>query len=200
VSSLVTRIAVFFCLVVVLLLSSCGSPTSTGHGGPAHTDSPLVTGEPAGYSADDVAFATNVVANHEQGIDVSALVPDRSTNPEVVAFAAKSTTALKSDAATLNALLVQWNGNPDIKTGGGTHGTTTKGTIDNATMAKLNSLQGIEFDTLWLQSMISLHQGAIEMANAEIANGKNVDAVGLAKQIVGAQQAEIDQMKQILRS
>jgi uncharacterized protein (DUF305 family) len=198
VSSLVTRMAVFFCLVIVLLLSSCSSPTSAGHSDPAHTDNPLVTGEPAGYSADDVAFATNLVLNDQQGIDVSALVPDRSTNLEVVALAAKSTTALKSDVAVLNVLLVQWNGNPDIKTGGGAHGTTTRGTVDDATMAKLRSLKGTEFDTLWLQSMISLHQGAIEMANAEIANGKNVDAVGLAKQIIVAQQADVDQMKQIL--
>ena len=65
-------------------------------------------------------------------------------------------------------------------------------------MAKLASLNGAEFDTLWLQSMIGHHQGAIEMAKAEIANGENVDAIGLAKTIVDTQQAEIDQMKQML--
>ena len=70
--------------------------------------------------------------------------------------------------------------------------------VDEATMAKLESLNGAEFDTLWLQSMIGHHQGAIEMAKAEIANGENVDAIGLAKTIVDTQQAEIDQMKQML--
>ena len=53
--------------------------------------------------------------------------------------------------------------------------------VDDATMARLASLNGAEFDTLWLQSMIGHHQGAIEMAKAEIANGENVDAIGLAK-------------------
>ena len=73
-----------------------------------------------------------------------------------------------------------------------------EGMVDAATMAKLGSLNGAEFDTLWLESMIGHHQGAIEMAKAEIANGENVDAIGMAKTIVDTQQAEIDQMKQML--
>ena len=72
------------------------------------------------------------------------------------------------------------------------------GMVDDATMTKLKSLNGSEFDTLWLESMISHHQGAIEMARAEITNGKNVDAKGLAQTIVETQQAEIGQMKQML--
>jgi uncharacterized protein (DUF305 family) len=46
--------------------------------------------------------------------------------------------------------------------------------------------------------MVSHHQGAIEMAKAEIANGDNVDAKTLAKNIVTTQEAEIGQMKQML--
>ena len=59
-------------------------------------------------------------------------------------------------------------------------------------------LNGAEFDKLWLASMISHHEGAIEMAKAEIANGDNVDAKTLAKNIVATQGAEIGQMKQML--
>ena len=73
-----------------------------------------------------------------------------------------------------------------------------QGMVDEATMTKLESLNGTEFDKLWLESMISHHQGAIEMAKAEIANGDNVDAKGLAQTIVDTQQAEIGQMKQML--
>ena len=73
-----------------------------------------------------------------------------------------------------------------------------QGMVDDATMARLESLKGQEFDTLWLQSMISHHQGAIEMAKAEIANGKSPDMITMAKNIVTAQQAEIDQMKKML--
>ncbi|MDT5202975.1 MAG: hypothetical protein QOH34_4497 [Mycobacterium sp.] len=157
-----------------------------------------MTGAPAGHNAPDIAFADNMIPHHEQGIDMSALVPDRSNNSEAVTFAAKIAAALHSDIAILKVLRVQWDENPDTKKEGPTPGTTTKGMVDNATIAKLDSLHGTDFDTLWLQSMISLAQGAIEMANAEVARGKNMDAIGLAKHIVAAQQAEIGQMNQML--
>ena len=72
------------------------------------------------------------------------------------------------------------------------------GMVDDATMVKLDNLKGADFDTLWLQSMISHHEGAIAMAKTEIADGTSADMKTLAGNIVTAQQAEIDQMKQML--
>jgi len=46
--------------------------------------------------------------------------------------------------------------------------------------------------------MIAHHEGAIEMANVEIAKGSNPDAIAIAKTIIADQQAEVDQMKQML--
>ena len=73
------------------------------------------------------------------------------------------------------------------------------GMVDEATMTKLQSLRGTEFDTLWLQSMISHHQGAIEMAKAEVANGQNEDVKRMAQTMIDTQQAEIAQMNQMLK-
>ena len=46
--------------------------------------------------------------------------------------------------------------------------------------------------------MISHHQRAIALPTPEIADGTNADLIALAKNIVIAQQAEIDQMKQMV--
>lgn len=73
------------------------------------------------------------------------------------------------------------------------------GMVDEATMTKLQSLRGAEFDTLWLQSMISHHRGAIEMAKAEVANGQNEDVKRMAQTMIDTQQAEIGQMNQMLK-
>lgn len=197
--SLTPRIATILAVPAsAVLVLSCSSPASNGGSTPTNTDKPIVTGEPAGYDPDDIAFTDNIIRLHQQGVDMSALVPPRSTNAEVVAFAAKSAAALRSDIAALKVLLVQWNENPDAKAGYGGHGITMKGMADQATIVKLASLRGSEFDTLWLQSMINRNEGAIEMANAEIANGKNVDAVGMAKHMVEVQDAEISWMRQML--
>ena len=46
--------------------------------------------------------------------------------------------------------------------------------------------------------MIGHHRGRDRDGQDEIAHGKNADVNYLAKSIVAAQQAEIDQMKQML--
>ena len=61
-----------------------------------------------------------------------------------------------------------------------------------------NGLDGTEISGCWLKSMISHHQGAIAMADVEIKDGANPEMITLAKNIVSAQQSEIDQMNTIL--
>ncbi|MGV0799681.1 DUF305 domain-containing protein, partial [Mycolicibacterium elephantis] len=108
--------------------------------------------------------------------------------------------AQQPEINALRVFLVQWNENPDTASGEGhAHHGDMQGMVDEATMAKLRELNGEEFDTLWLESMISHHEGAVEMAKAEIANGENVDAKRMAQTMIDTQQAEIDQMQQMLR-
>jgi uncharacterized protein (DUF305 family) len=138
-----------------------------------------------------------MIAYDQQGTDMSALVPDRSVNPKIVAFAAKSAGALRTDIATLRALIVQWDQDQGSIPGGG-QGMAIKGLVDPATFAKLQSLRGNGFDSLWLQSMIDLDQKAIEISGTEIAGGQNVDFIGLARQILDARQAETRLLNQML--
>ena len=201
--SITARVAAVLAVVAAFAattaLSSCSSSSSDDE----HTDdgdhTTTTTLQPAGYNADDIAFATNMIPHHQQAVDMSALVPDRSTSPQVIKLASDITAAQDPEIPTLKVFLVQWTENPDADSGHVGHGNTAmNGMVDEATVAKLESLNGAEFDALWLQSMIGHHQGAIEMAKAEIANGANVDAVGMAKSIVSTQQAEIGQMKRYI--
>jgi uncharacterized protein (DUF305 family) len=190
--------AVLAALAAALFLSSCGGSSSDGRGDHTKTDEPVITGQPAGFNADDVAFATNMIPHHQQAVDLSAMVPDRSTNAELIALAQQISSAQQPEINVMKVFLVQWNENPNTNSGHSGHGSPMQGMVDEATMTKLESLNGAEFDKLWLESMISHHQGAIEMAKAEVANGDNVDAKALAKNIVTTQEAEIGQMKQML--
>jgi uncharacterized protein (DUF305 family) len=193
------RIAnVLAALAMAICVSSCSGPAADDHTRPTSKDQPLVTGEPAGYNPHDVAFANTMIQNHKQGINISRLVPDRSAGPKVTAFAAARSSVLQSDVEVLKVMLVQWNENPNNGAGGDGGGTTVTGVVDQATIAKLDSLRGEKFDTLWLQAMIGLDQGAIEIAKTEIAGKNNDDAVGLARQIIEARQVDIGKMKQLL--
>jgi len=191
-------VAAMVAIAAALALSSCSSPASNGHTDQQHPDAPIITGQPAGYNADDVAFATDMIPHHQQAVALSAMVPDRSANPELIALAKQISAAQQPEIEIMKVFLVQWNENTDPNSGHAGHGSAMAGMVDAATMTKLESLNGAEFDKLWLESMISHHQGAIDMANAEIANGDNVDAKTLAKNIVATQGTEIGQMKQML--
>ena len=198
VASMTRLLAVLAALGATLFLASCSNAKTDAQNDHPKSDEPVITGQPAGYNADDVAFATNMIPHHQQAVDLSALVPDRSTNADLIALAKKISAAQQPEIEVMKVLLVQWNENPETNSGHTGHGNTMQGMVDEATMTKLKSLTGAEFDKLWLESMISHHQGAIEMAKAEIANGDNVDAKALAKNIVTTQEAEIGQMKQML--
>ncbi|WNG87911.1 DUF305 domain-containing protein [Mycobacterium sp. ITM-2016-00317] len=188
----------------LVLLAGCGGRDAAGEaaGGPDEPEAPLITGEPAGFNEADIAFATDMVPHHAQAIDLARTAAERSTNPEVVRLAEQIVAVAQPELNILNVFLVQWKENPENGTGAdadsGAPDEDLPGTVDDATIARLGSLSGPEFDRLWLQSMISQNRGAIEIANAEIADGVNVDAVSIARTIVAGQQAQIAKMTQIL--
>jgi uncharacterized protein (DUF305 family) len=199
-------LAVLAALATVLFLASCTSPGTDGHAGDEHgtsstAETSTMDAKPADFNDADVAFATNMIPHHQQAVEMSAMVPDRSTNPDVVKLAADISTAQGPEIETMKVLLVQWTGGEAPAgpyEGHDMGGRPMPGMLDDATMAKLESLKGAEFDKLWLQSMIEHHEGAIAMAKTEISDGTNGDAKTLAKQIVTGQEAEITQMNQML--
>jgi uncharacterized protein (DUF305 family) len=183
--------------VAVAAVASCSSPAPEDHAGHS-TESPAITGQPAGFNSDDVTFATDMIPHHQQAVEMSELVPDRTTNQKLIALAEQISAAQQPEINALRVFLVQWNENPQDSTGGHQGHGAMSGMVDEATMTKLQALKGAEFDKLWLQSMIGHHQGAIEMAKAEVANGRNVDAKSMAQSIIDAQQGEIATMNQML--
>jgi uncharacterized protein (DUF305 family) len=196
-------------VVAAAFVSACGSGEGTAtHSDPAgtshqadhgdHADqAPVITDAPAGFNDADVAFATNMIPHHQQAIELAGLVADRSTNPELIALSQRISAAQQPEVTTMNAFLVQWSGGAAAPTEHSGHAGMA-GMVDGPTMARLATLNGAEFDTLWLQSMIGHHQGAIEMAETELATGTNADAKKLAQDIVTAQRAEIEQMDTML--
>ena len=70
--------------------------------------------------------------------------------------------------------------------------------MDPDDLAALEDSDGTAFEQMWLQMMIEHHEGAIEMAQDEQADGLFPDAVDLAESIEASQGAEIDQMEDLL--
>ena len=87
-----------------------------------------------------------------------------------------------------------------MTSGGVTTTMSMPGMTSDADMQQLAAASGTEFDRLFLQQMIVHHQGALEMADTEIAQGSNAAALALAQSIKTSQTAEISEMEQILHT
>jgi uncharacterized protein (DUF305 family) len=194
VKSLLKLVAASATIALALSSSSCASREPDSQSNSTSTSGQLA---PAAFNDADQTFVASMIPHHQQAVDMSALVPQRSTNEPVIKLANDVSAAQEPEIQVLKVLQVQWSADQTDQHQG-PHDVPMKGMVDPATMTKLESLQGAEFDTLWLQSMIAHHEGAIEMAQTEIASGANDDAKRLAQGIVTTQQGEITQMKQIL--
>jgi uncharacterized protein (DUF305 family) len=184
-------------LLVTVAVSACGDSRSPA-GAPQPTDQAIITGTPAGSNADDVAFASATATSYGQASELTALVPGHSSDPNVVALAAEIAAAQVPNLETMKVFLVQWGSNSDGGPAQSAQGGAAPGTVDDATMARLTSLRGKDFDTVWLRAMIGHQQGAVALAQAELAKGVNVDAVATAKRLVGTYGTQIAKLQQLL--
>lgn len=196
---------------LALVIGACGNSGPESTTGPASHDhsahdhgTTSVTGSTAAspFNSVDVNFVTMMIPHHAQAVELSGLVDGRTTNAELITLAGNIKNAQQPEIDAMKTMLRSWGHGDDQAPGNGHggHGEMA-GMVDDATMAKLKTLSGADFDTLWLQSMIGHHQGAIEMAKTEIGRtggGVNHDAKELAQSIITGQQAEIDQMKGML--
>lgn len=202
-TSFTARIAALLvALAAALFVSACTESGQAGAGeSDGHTDHQTSessdNGAQSAHNADDVTFTQQMMVHHKQALELTDLARDRSTDPALLELAAGIAAAQGPEIGQMAEMLRSWGQNPDAGMDHSAH-MSMPGMVPADTMGRLRSLNGKDFDTLWLESMISHHQGAIQMAKAELADGDNAGAKDLAQHIVDTQQAEIDRMQQML--
>jgi uncharacterized protein (DUF305 family) len=186
-------------VALVATVTSCGQPA--GDPRPGHAESGTASNaQPAAHNAADVVFARSMLPHHKQGVELAAMVPTHTLNPDLRVIATHIRADQQAEIHTLDQLLTQWHepADPDLGNGAGHDRMAMAGMVDQSTIDKLKSLDGAAFDTMWATSMISHHQGAITMAQSEIAHGQSADAIHAATLIVEAQQREISTMTHLI--
>ena len=164
----------------------------------------------------DVAFATDMIQHHAQALSMVDLTLDRPLDPEVQALAEDVRAAQAPEIETMADWLTKWGEEvPETMRDHANSGDDTgdmsdtmdnmdhgdmPGTMTAEDMDALENASDAEFQDMWLEMMVEHHEGAVEMAETEQADGQFKDAVDLAGQIVDAQKQEIDAMKDLLDS
>ncbi|UOT06014.1 DUF305 domain-containing protein [Rhodococcus opacus] len=180
-----------------LVLTGCGTD-SAGTSSTSGASTSAVESQ-AQFNDADVAFLEGMYPHHAQAVQMADMVAGHTDNADVVALAAAIKAAQQPEMDRMSTWLQQWGQpvpTPDMS---GMHGMNHgAGMMSADQMDALTALSGTEFDRQWLTMMIEHHEGAIDMANTELADGENPEARQMATDIVTAQQKEIADMQAAL--
>ena len=145
----------------------------------------------------DETFLMEMIAHHEQAIEMADMVLDEDgVDEQVTELAQKIKAAQGPEIETMKSWLDDW-GMEFVDSGmeGMDH---SGGMMSDDDMAMLENVTGADASRVFLELMIEHHQGAIVMAQRQLDNGVNPDALELAQAIIDDQTAEIAVMQALL--
>lgn len=144
-------------------------------------------------------FAQMMIPHHEQAIEMSdiALDPAVGAGTSIVDLARAIKDAQDPEITQMRAFLTQ-RGKSETADPMMDHGSMMEGMLSLDELTALGSLRGASFDSAWASAMIRHHEGAVKMAQEVIAGGSNSEMIGLARQIISTQTAEIEVLRRLM--
>lgn len=184
-------------------LTACGDDSGSDATGTSASPSASATA----FNAADVSFAQQMIPHHQQAVEMAQLAEGRAESDDVKELAEDIKAAQGPEIETLTGWLEAWGEevpSDDMGHGGMGHGSDDdsgmSGMMDAEQMNDLTEASGAEFDSMFLELMVEHHEGAVEMAQSEIDQGENSDAIAMAEKVISDQQSEIEHMQQLLGS
>lgn len=186
-------------LALALALAGCSgagdnSMPGMDHGEGDNTSSASPSVEAHGeFNAADSTFAMMMIPHHQQAVEMSEIILGKSEVDQRVSEIAQQIKDTQTpEIELMQSWLRSW-GTPSA--GDMDHG---DGMMSEDDMTALEAANGAGAARIFLEQMIVHHEGAIEMARAELEDGINPDALALAQTIIDAQTAEIATMQDLL--
>lgn len=220
-SAIVGRLSVLLApgvvLAVTLALAGCTAtddpaprPTSTAPvvqlGAPGEdnrTLSPteqLAVGEEQPHTETDVVFVRDMLHHHAQALVMTGYVEERAASPDIRLLAERMRISQEDEMIQLETWL-QERGEP-VRDPDAVHDAHAlmPGMLTDDELGALEAAQGEAFDTLFLQSMIRHHEGALVMIGDLYASpdGAESELAQLAGHFDSDQRIEIARMSSML--
>ncbi|MEU4166400.1 DUF305 domain-containing protein [Streptomyces sp. NPDC026665] len=165
---------------------------------------------PAADSA-DAGFARDMAVHHQQAVEMSYIVRDRTKDVEVRRLAYDIAQTQANQRGMLLGWLdlwelpkvsadapMTWMGMGDMASG--KDGSLMPGMATNTEMKRLGTLDGKQAEVFYLQLMTDHHKGGIHMAEGCVAKCTVGVEKRLAQGMVDAQQSEIKLMADMLKA
>ena len=155
------------------------------------------------FTAADVMFMQGMISHHAQALEMTVLVETRSNREAMELMAQRITLSQEDEIAMMQGwlrdrdLLV-----PDLATHHAPDFESMPGMLTDEELERLDQVQGFEFDSLFLELMITHHEGALTMVeNLLDQPGSAQDPVLFAftSDVTSDQDSEIERMTAMLR-
>lgn len=147
----------------------------------------------------DLDFLRTMLQHHAQALEMTALVPDRTSREDVPLFAERIHLSQEDEIALMQNWLRE-RGEPvlDLESGGthGHDGELMPGMLTAEQLAELEATTGEDFDRLFLQYMYIHHDGALTMVEELLAadGAQDTFVFQVAKEIDADQRIEMDRI------
>jgi uncharacterized protein (DUF305 family) len=171
-------------------------PAGTGVAAPARTANTTA-------NATDRAFVREMIPHHKMAVEMAKMAKMHGDHAQIRTLASKIITAQNAEIRTLTTVATSLGVTAAKMPANGQMSAQTMRDLDtlgvtmsqSGMMMNMSDLDGAKpFDRKFIDMMIPHHQGAIRMARAELAKGRNAKLRSIARAIVTAQAAEIRQM------
>lgn len=156
-------------------------------------------------SSDDVAFMQGMIMHHQQAVEMTALIPERTTNKKVLDLGKRISLSQADEIKFMRHWLAArgQTSTMEMSMHGGEHSMPMMpGMLTTQQMDALRNAKGGDFDRLFLTGMIQHHGGALVMVKQlfdSAGAGQDAELFDFATDVDNTQRAEIALMERILK-
>lgn len=160
----------------------------------------------------DTGFARDMQTHHQQAVELSFIVRDKTSDPALRTLTYDIINTQAHQAGQMYGWLDTWrfpqtSSEPPMAwmepyghTGHGSDPMAAMGMATSEQIKQLQAAEGVEAERLFLQLMITHHEGALGMAQVAADHASTNQVRGLATKIIEVQTSETRLMKEYLQA
>lgn len=154
------------------------------------------------HTAADVRFMQGMIGHHAQALEMTALLPSRTTRADLRALARRIEASQSDEMAMMNGWLTERGEALPDPHAHHAHGALMPGMLTAGEMQRLRDARGAAFERLFLEGMIRHHDGALTMVRELFATpgaGQEPELFAFASDVEADQAMEIRRMRALVK-
>jgi uncharacterized protein (DUF305 family) len=186
--------------VLMVMIAACHARSDTAS---AVQPQPSARGE-RGDTLGDVRFMQGMIAHHAQAIEMTALIPERTSRRDMALLGERITVSQRDEIAMMQRWLREHGEDVPQPGAHATHGGAHElmpGMLTPDEMTRLRAATGAAFEREFLRLMIKHHEGALTMVARLFSThgaGQDTEIYFFASDVDADQRAEISRMQAML--